>query len=240
MKTLLQGDCQKLLADIPDKSVDMILCDLPYGVTANKWDTPLSMANLWQHYNRVCTGPVVLTAVQPFTTVLITSNLNSFRYELIWDKGKGSNPLLANKRPMSSHESILVFGRTPVYNPQMKEGTPYKSPRTGGNRTNSNVGAKGDSVGFVQATKDTTKRFPLSVMKYSIHCGSKLHPAQKPEGLMSELIMTFTDPGMTVLDNCMGSGSTGVAALKCNRSFIGMELNQNYFEIAEQQMEGLL
>jgi site-specific DNA-methyltransferase (adenine-specific) len=235
---LLSGDCLTRLPRLKAGSVDLVLCDPPYGKTALLWDEVSRMDRLWQQYDRICKGPVVLMAMQPFTTMLIQSNLKDFRYTLVWDKGKGSNPLLSGKQPMRSHEDIVVFyKKQPVYNPQMTEGTPYKSPRTGGGHTNSIVGADGDRRGFTQNTKDTSKRFPLSVLKYSIHCGSKLHPTQKPVGLMEWLIRTYTNKGGIVLDNCMGSGTTGVACKNTGRKFIGIELDQRYFGIAKERIE---
>lgn len=234
-------DCFAVLPSLRTNSVDLVLCDLPYKKTALKWDkATLDLKELWRQWNRICTGPIVLTAMQPFTTVLINSNPKDFRYALVWDKGKGSNPLLANKQPMRSHEDVLVFyRRQPTYNPQMKEGAPYKSPRTGGCRTNSIVGAKGDKDGFAQRTKDTSKRFPLSVLKYSIHCGSKLHSTQKPVGLMEELILTYTNKGDTVLDCCMGSGTTGAACAATGRKFIGVEKDESYFNVAKDRIEAV-
>lgn len=205
------------------------------------WDIQLNFEDTWNSYSKLCNGPVILMAMQPFTTMLIHSNLREFRYTLVWDKGKGSNPLLANKQPMRSHEDVAVFyKKQPTYNPQMKDGKPYTSPRTGGNRTNSIIGSKGDREGFRQSTKDTSKRFPLSILKYSIHCGSKLHPTQKPVSLMEELILTYTNPGDTVLDNCMGSGTTGVACVNTGRKFIGIELDERYFNIAKERIEATL
>lgn len=235
---LLHGDCMQLMPRLPSKSIALVLCDLPYGKTALDWDKQLKMEALWKEYDRLACGPVILMAMQPFTTMLIASNMEEFRYCLVWDKGKGSNPLLAKKQPMRSHEDIVVFyKKQPTYNPQMKEGTPYKSPRTGGGRTNSIVGATKDSAGFVQNTQDTSKRFPLSILRHSIHCGSKLHPTQKPVGLMEELILTYTNKGDTVLDNCMGSGTIGVACKNTGRRFIGMESSEKYFTIAKERIE---
>jgi site-specific DNA-methyltransferase (adenine-specific) len=233
---LIQGDCLVEMAKLEDQSVDMVLCDLPYGATVCKWDVVIDPVEMWKQYRRVCRGPVVLTATQPFTTDSINSNRKEFKYSLVWDKGKGSNPLLAKKMPMRSHEDILVFYRKPpVYNPQMTEGKPYTVPRTGGNRTNSITGAK-DSTGFRQST-DSSKRYPLSIQKFSIHCGSKLHPSQKPVELMEWLIRTYTNEGDTVLDNAMGSGSCGVACVNTNRKFIGMENDREYMDIATARIK---
>lgn len=235
---LFNEDCRLTLPRLKDRSVDLVLCDPPYGKTALSWDRRLPFEDLWRQYDRVCKGPVIIMAMQPFTTMLIQSNLRDFRYCLVWDKGKGSNPLLANKQPMRSHEDIVVFyKRQPTYNPQMKDGAPYKSPRTGGSHTNSVIGASGVRGGFVQRTADTSKRFPLSIFRHSIHCGSKLHPTQKPVGLMEELVLTFTNPGDTVLDNCMGVGTTGVACKRARRKFIGIEDDERYFDLAKRRIE---
>jgi site-specific DNA-methyltransferase (adenine-specific) len=223
---------------LPRGSVDLVLCDPPYGKTALRWDEQLDSDDMWTAYDRLCTGPVILMAMQPFTSMLIQSNLKDFRYTLVWDKGKGSNPLLANKRPMCGHEDIVVFyKRQPTYHPQMKPGIPYTSPHTGGNRTNRIAGTTSDRPGWKQATKDTSKRFPLSILKHSIHCGSKLHPTQKPVSLMEELILTYTNRGDTVLDNCMGSGTTGVACINTGRRFIGIEQDKRYFTVAKERIE---
>ncbi len=235
---MIQGDCIVEMKNIPDKSIDMILCDLPYGTTACKWDTVIPFVSLWEQYKRIIkdNGAIVLTASQPFTSALVMSNIKWFRYEWIWDKAKGSNPLLSKKQPMKSHENILVFSKSQTrYNPQMTEGKPYLIPKTGGNRTNSITNAK-DSKDFQQKT-DPTKRFPLTIQKYSIHCGSKVHPTQKPVSLFEYLIKTYTNEGDLVLDNCMGSGTTGVACKNLNRNFIGIELDSEYFKIAESRIK---
>lgn len=236
MIELIHDDCLEAMKNIPDQSVDMVLSDLPYGSTVCSWDVVIPFEPLWEQLHRVCKGAIVLTAVQPFTTDLIQSNRKNFRYCMVWDKGKGSNPLLAKKMPMRSHEDIVVFYKKPyVFNPQMTEGVPYKVPRTGGSRTNSITGSK-DSIGFVQKT-DSSKRYPLSIQKFSIHCGSKLHPTQKPVGLMEWLVRTYTNEGMTVLDCCAGVGTTGVACIRTNRNFIGIEKDERYCSVAKQQIE---
>ena len=239
--TLLQGDCLEKIKHITDHSVDMILADPPYGKTSCGWDSIIPIRQMWRQLKRVIkkNGIIIMTACQPFASKLVISNLEAFKQSLVWDKGKGSNPLLAKKRIMQSHEDILVFcyGRMP-YNPQMRKGKPYKAPRTGGNRTNRIVGATGDSEGFKQ--KDNSGfRYPLSVLSYSIHCGSKLHPSQKPVGLMEYLIKTYTNEGDTVLDFSMGSGTTGVACVNTNRSFLGIELDPEYFKLAKKRIKSL-
>jgi hypothetical protein len=256
--TLHHGDCLKVLPRLSANSVDLVLVDPPYGKTKLGWDCRIPLPPLWAELSRGCGGPVVIMAVQPFTTVVVNSNPGEFRYALVWDKGKGSNPLLANKRPMSSHEDVLVFyGRQPTYNPQMRAGAPYKAPRTGGNRTNSVVGngrcrdcdgagctccggtgsVGADANWFRQKSRPEGGRFPLSVMRHSIHCGSKLHPSQKPVSLMEELVLTYTNPGAVVLDFAMGSGTTGVACVRTGRKFIGIEKDAKYFEIAKRRIK---
>jgi len=237
--TLLQGDCLEEMKRIADQSVDMVLADPPYGKTACTWDSIIPLDPLWKQLKRVTKsdGAIVLTASQPFTSALVVSNLKAFKQSLVWDKGKGSNPLLAKKRIMQSHEDILVFcfGRLP-YHPQMRAGKPYKAPRTGGNRTNRIVGATADAQGFKQQD-NSGFRYPLSVLSYSIHCGSKLHPSQKPVGLMEYLIKTYTNEGDTVLDFAMGSGTAGIAAKLAGRNFIGIELDLDYFDLAENRLD---
>jgi site-specific DNA-methyltransferase (adenine-specific) len=234
---VIQGDCLEVMKDIPDKSIDMILCDLPYGTTACKWDTIIPFEPLWEQYKRIIkdNGAIVLTASQPFTSALVMSNPKMFKYEWIWDKAKGSNPLLSKKQPMKSHENILVFSKSQtIYNPQMTDGKPYLIPKTGGNRTNSITNAK-DSKDFQQKT-DPTKRFPLTIQKYSIHCGSKIHPTQKPVDLFEYLIKTYTNEGDLVLDNAAGSGTTGVACRNTNRNYILIEKEPEYIEIINKRL----
>lgn len=232
------GDCLELMKQLDDQSIDMILCDLPYGTTACAWDVIIPFDDLWKQYRRITkpNAAIVLTAAQPFTSALVSSNIKNFKQELIWSKGKGSNPLLAKKRIMQAHENVLVFcyGKLP-YNPQMLPGKPYKAPRTGGNRTNSITGTKADKVGFKQED-NSGFRYPLSVMEYSIHCGSKLHPSQKPIDLFEYLIKTYTNPGDLVLDNTAGSGTTGVAATNTNRNFILMEKDPTYWQVCRDRL----
>ena len=239
MIQLINGDCLEEMKNIPDGSVDMVLTDPPYGTTACKWDTVIDLELMWEQLRRVIkpNGAIVMTASQPFTSALVMSNVKMFKYEWIWDKAKGSNPLLSKKQPMKSHENILVFSKQQTkYFPQMTEGKPYTIPKTGGNRTNKITGSTKDSDNFIQST-DPTKRFPLTIQKYSIHCGSKLHPTQKPVALMEYLIKTYTNEGETVLDFTMGSGTTGVACKNLNRNFIGIELDETYFNIAKERID---
>lgn len=235
---LHHGNCLDVLPALGSGAFKLAVCDLPYGKTALAWDRLLPMEWMWKELWRTVDGPVVHTAAQPFTSMLVRSDLANFRYALVWDKGKGSNPLLSGKRPMSSHEDVLVFyERQPPYFPQMTEGAPYAVPRTGGNRTNSLIGARGDRPGFRQSTKDTSKRFPTSVLKFSIHCGSKRHPSEKPVGLAEWLIRTYTKSGDRVLDPTMGSGTVGVACANTGRRFCGIESDEGYYTQAKRRIE---
>ena len=231
--TLLLGDCLNLLPQIPDNSVDMVLVDLPYGTTACKWDSIIPLDQLWEHYNRICKldGAMVFTAAQPFTTILAASNLDHFKYEWIWKKPQGTNPMNAKVMPLKSHENVLVFYRKkPTYNPQMWYSTPY-----GG--FSSNTSKIGEVYGSAQSKhRDNPEgsRYPKTVMKFKQEKG--LHPTQKPVELMEYLIKTYTNPGDMVLDNTMGSGTTGVACIKTGREFIGIESDAKYFAIAEQRI----
>ncbi|OEH66772.1 MAG: hypothetical protein BAX61_13280 [Psychrobacter sp. B29-1] len=229
MIDLRQGDCLELLKDIPDGSVDAIVCDLPYGTTRNKWDSIIDLDLLWQQYERVIKddGAILLTAQTPFDKVLGVSNLKLLRYEWIWEKTQGTGHLNAKKMPMKNHENILVFyKRLPTYNPQKTKGKPYTITK-GGDSSNYN-----DS-GIV-TTINNGDRYPLTVQQFKSDKG--LHPTQKPVALLEYLIKTYTNEQDTVLDNCFGSGSTGVAAVNTNRKFIGIELDKDYFAIAEQRI----
>ena len=227
---LFQGDCLDIMPLIPDKSVQLILADLPYGTTACKWDSIIDLDLLWKQYNRIITdnGAIVLTASQPFTTKLISSNYEMFRYEWIWEKTLFSNFALVKKQPAKLHENILVFyKKQPIYNPQMQEGKPYKDkPRK---RT---MGVINDAIGMKKAIENKGERYPSSVQKYSNGNNGTKHPTQKPLELMKYLIKTYTDENDMVLDNTMGSGTTCLAAKELNRKFIGIEKEPKYYEIA--------
>lgn len=231
MIVLRKGDCLELMKDIPDGSIDMILCDLPYGITArNLWDCVIPYADLWQQYKRIVkdNGAIVLFGTEPFATELRHSNLNMFRYDWIWEKQQGTGHLNAKKMPMKAHEKIMVFyKKLPTYNPQMREGKPYVC-KSGRGSTNYR---EQRSV----ITENSGYRYPIDILKFASDKG--LHPTQKPVALLEYLINTYTNEGEVVLDNCMGSGSTGVACINTGRRFIGMELDNNYFEIAKQRIE---
>jgi site-specific DNA-methyltransferase (adenine-specific) len=231
INNLIMGDCLEVMKTIPDKSIDMILCDLPYGTTArNRWDCIISYENLWEQYNRLIkdNGAILLFSQLPFDKTLACSNIEMLRYEWIWRKQQGTGHLNAKKMPMKNHENILVFyKKLPTYNPQLTKGTPYQC-KSGRGSTNYR---EQSSV----ITKNEGFRYPLSVLDFKSDKG--LHPTQKPVALCEYLIKTYTNEGETVLDNCMGSGSTGVACVNTNRNFIGIELNEKYFNIAKERIE---
>lgn len=235
---IYKGDCLELMKNIPDKSIDMILCDLPYGQTFLKWDSILNFNTLWQQYNRIIknNGAIVLFANEPFGTMLRYSNLNNYRYDWIWDKQRGSNFSAVKIRPFNSFENICVFyKKQPTYNPQMIEGKPYtrKQGYIGEGKQNGNMNRK-DVI-----TISDGKRYPLSILSFP-KVQRSVHPTQKPVALLEYLIKTYTNEGEIVLDNCMGSGSTGVACVNTNRKFIGIELDENYFNIAKERIESCL
>jgi len=234
---LIQGDCLEIMPSIPDKSIDMILCDLPYGTTACKWDTIIPFKPLWEQYKRIIkdNGAIVLTASQPFTSALVMSNIKMFKYEWIWEKHKGTNFNLVKKQPFKIHENILVFGGS-NYFPQMTEGEPYKH-RGGHNITKDGGMWEGKKVGYSKGF-DSSKRYPISKLYFANHNQKEnsFHPTQKPVALFEYLIKTYTNEGDLVLDNCMGSGTTGVACKNLNRNFIGIEKDTEYFKIAEKRI----
>lgn len=228
---LIHGDCLELMQSIPDGSVDMILCDLPYGTTRNKWDSVIDLPSLWAEYKRICRGAIVLTAQSPFDKVLGASNIGMLRYEWIWEKPKATGHLNAKRAPMKAHENILVFSdRQPTYNPQKTAGEPYKG--CGGASRNDNYG------GFAAVREGSAdgSRYPRSVLQFR-HETKPLHPTQKPVALMEYMIRTYTHEGETVLDNCMGSGTTGVACVSTGRRFIGIEKEAKYYDIAYHRIE---
>jgi site-specific DNA-methyltransferase (adenine-specific) len=227
MIELIHGDCLVEMQNIESVSVDMILCDLPYGKTACKWDTVIPFEPLWEQYKRIIkkNGAIVLFGSQPFTSALIMSNLRMFKYEWIWEKDNSTGFQLAKKRPLKKHENIIVFGGS-KYNPQelIKFGKENKR------------GKCGDNWGEMQSNSYIQEftNYPTSLIKFKKDKGK--HPTQKPVALLEYLIKTYTNEGETVLDNCMGSGSTGVAARNLNRKFIGIEKDENYFNIAKERI----
>jgi site-specific DNA-methyltransferase (adenine-specific) len=227
MIKLMQGDCLELMKEIPDQSVDMILCDLPYGTTQNKWDSVIPFEPLWAQYKRICKGAIVLTAAQPFTSALVMSAPKIFRYEWVWSKVRPVGHLNAKHRPMQAHESALVFSQnTPPYHPQGLTPCRKVNKRS---TSGSNYGVAGKE-NIAEWTG-----YPRSVIEFD-HDSEKHHPTQKPVALMEYLIRTYTNEGETVMDNCMGSGTTGVACMNTGRKFIGMEQDAKYFEIAQKRI----
>jgi site-specific DNA-methyltransferase (adenine-specific) len=228
---LYQGDCLEVMKQIPDKQVDMILCDLPYGTTACKWDTIIPFDKLWAQYNRIIKdgGAIVLFGSEPFSSALRMSNIKNFKYDWVWNKKQTGNPFLAKKQPLKIHEVISVFN-TNIYLPIMRVG----KMRVKG-------GSKKSNIKIFGGTDQTVNNlyYPVSILEFA-NCSqkeTKLHPTQKPVTLCEYLIKTYTNAGETVLDNCMGSGTTGVACKHLNRNFIGIELDPNYFEIAKNRIE---
>ena len=226
-----QGGCLELMKEIPDKSIDMILCDLPYGTTACKWDVVIPFEPLWEQYKRIIkdNGAIVLFGSEPFTTELNHSNLKMFRYEWIWIKNNSTGFQLANKRPLKKHEIISVFYRKqPTYNPQGLQvyGKINRRKSTGDNLPEMNNNE------YIQRFTN----YPTQILEFG-YDKEKLHPTQKPVALLEYLIRTYTNEGDVVLDNCMGSGSTGVACINTNRNFIGYELDEHYFQSAKERLE---
>ncbi|MGM0836034.1 MAG: DNA-methyltransferase [Bacillota bacterium] len=245
LNRVTQGDCLEVMKEIPDKSVDMILCDLPYGTTRNKWDSIIPLDALWEQYERVIkdNGAIILTAQTPFDKVLGASNLKLLKYEWIWDKQVGTGFLNAKKMPLKAHENILVFyKKIPTYNPQMTDAKPENiRPLTESKQTSTNYG----KVDKLRASNDynPNKRYPITVIPFSKNSGelnsvNRLHPTQKPVALFEYLIRTYTNEGEVVLDNCIGSGTTAVACINTGRSFIGIERESEYVDIANKRIEG--
>ena len=253
MIDLKQGDCLELMKEIPDKSVDLILCDLPYGTTACKWDSVIPFDKLWKQYNRIIkdSGVIVLFGSQPFTSKLILSNEKMYRETLVWLKNKGASGLQAKQKHIKIHEDIVVFSKkgTYTYNPQkwLVDKKEFLTQR----KTFSEIEVGNNIYSPMTKTQkaDDGTRYPISILScavpftpsksktYSEDVDLRVHPTQKPIRLLEYLIETYSNQGDTVLDNCMGSGSTGVACKNLNRNFIGIELDENYFNIAKERIE---
>lgn len=235
---LMEGCCLEMMWLIPDGSVDMVLCDLPYGTTQCAWDSVIPLDLLWPEYLRIAKpdAAIVLCAAQPFASMLVASNPKHFKYEWIWEKGNATGFLNAKKQPLRAHESVQVFYRKqPVYNPQMTTGHERKTTK----RKTVNSECYGEAVALTEY--DSTERYPRSVQIFSSDKQTaSYHPTQKPVALMEYLIRTYTNEGDTVLDNTMGSGTTGVAAVNTGRKFIGIERDDKYFAIAQKRIEDAL
>ena len=234
-KEILLGDCLELMKDIPNGSIDMILCDLPYGTTACKWDSIIDLELLWNEYKRVIkdNGAIVLTASQPFTTKLISSNYEMFKYELIWEKDRPSNVMLSKKQVLKYHENVLIFYKNQcTYNPQMRL-SDYDNRKRKGIKYDVAYGVTEKTKSYVTDDHDPKKKYPKSVLYYPRNWRpqDQLHSSQKPIELFEYLIKTYTNENELVLDNTAGSGTTAIACLKTNRQFIVMEKEQKYYDI---------
>jgi site-specific DNA-methyltransferase (adenine-specific) len=251
LNRIYQRDCLDGMTMIPDKSIDMILCDLPYGTTACKWDTLIPLEPLWDQYERIIkdNGAIVLTASQPFTTVLISSNLKLFKYCWVWEKSRATGHLHAKNKPLKIHEDVAVFspGTTVhasqsknrmTYNPQGLIRVDRQNFRPSSRSDNSYITSR---PSHKQSTHQEYEGYPKSVLKInSEHNVNAYHPTQKPVALFEYLIRTYTNEGEIVLDNCMGSGTTAIAALRAGRDFIGFELESEYVEIANKRIDNEL
>lgn len=239
MGSVILGDCLQMMPTLPSNSIDMILCDLPYGTTACAWDSLIPFEPLWAEYKRLlrANGVIVLTAQQPFSSALVMSNPSWFRYEWIWEKSMAANVFNAKKQPMKRHENVLVFyNKQPTYNPQMEVGKPYTDNRATNTRFSHNI--LGNRPKRVPTTNHGT-RYPKSVQLFKQGNNKTLHPTQKPLALFEYLIKTYTNPNDVVLDNCAGSGTTGVAAQNLGREYVLIEQDEKYFNIInERLMEG--
>jgi site-specific DNA-methyltransferase (adenine-specific) len=240
---LYLGDCLEVMKDIPNNSIDFICCDPPYGTTSIKWDEVIDFNQMWDSYERIIKpkGIICLFGSQPFSAQLICSKINWFRYELVWNKNKCGSPGLAKYRPMKTHENIIIFSKQSggTYNPQMEKGNPYS-------RTSKNpegyVGKKNDHNYGLKPRKSFTNdgtRYPKSILNISrdFSAQQQVHPTQKPVPLIEWLIRTYSNENEVILDNCMGSGSCGVAAVNLNRKFIGIEMNSEYYQISKGRIE---
>lgn len=231
--SLYQGDCLEVMPMLEEGSIDMVLCDLPYGTTQSPWDAVIPFEPLWSEFNRLCSGVVALFAAQPFTSALVMSNPRGFRYEWIWEKNKATGHLNAKRRPMVAHESVVVFGDASFYRPQMTEG--HKPGNSATRRTHSGVyGAQRET-----SYGGSTLRYPRSVQRFDIVNNDdpqKTHPNQKPVPWLEYLLRTHSADGATILDATMGSGSTGVACVNTGRRFVGIERDPKFFAIAQKRL----
>ena len=239
LDTIYNEDCLEGMKRIPDGTIDAVICDLPYGTTANKWDSVIPFDKLWAEYKRIIKrgAPIVLFAQCPFDKVLGCSNIEWLKYEWIWMKEQGTGGLNSNHQPSKEHENILVFseysasptGQPMTYNPQFEAGKPYKISRPPKTSDNYNAAAGGTFY-------NEGKRYPHSIIQFSRDDGG-FHPTQKPVDLLRYLVLTYTNEGDTVLDNCMGSGTTAIACIKERRHFIGFELSKEYFDKAVRRIK---
>lgn len=233
---IFNEDCLIGMQRIPDKSIDMILCDLPYGTTQNKWDSVIPFDSLWEHYERVIkdNGAIVLTAQQPFTSALIMSNLKSYKYNWVYQKNKSTGFLNAKKQPLNDYEDICVFYKKQcTYNPQMVEAEKtYKRGFVKRKKSD----CYGEEKDFQQI--ETGLRYPKRIQYFNNNkTQEQKHSTQKPEDLFEYLIRTYSNENEVILDNCIGSGTTAIAAINTNRKYIGFELDKSYFDIAQKRIQ---
>lgn len=241
LDTIICGDCLEEMKKLPDGCIDMILCDLPYGTTACKWDHVIPFEPLWKEYKRLIKdrGAIVLTASQPFTSALVMSNPGMFKYELIWNKVFGVSAINSKFRPMTSHENILIFyDKCPPFNPIYQERTEFRPVKPKSRK--SDIDAReyvAKNVDFINS-KEKNPVSVITVNRFAKECNplNRIHPTQKPVALFEYLIKTYTNEGDLVLDNCIGSGTTAVAAKRTGRHFIGIELSSEYCDIARKRV----
>jgi site-specific DNA-methyltransferase (adenine-specific) len=244
LNSIYNEDCLEGMKRIPEGSVDCIICDLPYGTTACKWDTIIPFEPLWEQYERIIkdNGAIVLFAGEPFTSKLILSHINLFRQKLTWLKTRPTNVFNAKKQFMNWTEDICIFyKKLPIFNPQMRTDgvfTGTKVQRNNHDRSNGTLGKTGEKKDYVHESNGGLF-YPKTVLEYSnVHNGGRgLHPTQKPVSLIEYLIKTYTNEGDIILDNCMGSGTTAIAAIRTKRNFIGFELQKEYFDIANKRIK---
>lgn len=232
--TLYYGDCLEIMKNIPDKSIDMILCDLPYGTTACKWDVIIPFEPLWEQYNRIIkqNSAICLFGREPFSSLVVTSNMKNYKHKWIWNKKQSGSFQNAKYMPLQIEEDIFVFSYGKVrYYPKMRTGKPRKR---GGAKHQSRVVSSGWQDRY---ENKSDQYFPTNIIEIANPRKNKLHPTQKPAEVLEYLIKTYTNESDVVLDNCMGSGSTGIACLNTNRKFIGIELDLNYFKIAYNRIK---
>lgn len=242
---IILGDCLEVMKRIPDKSIDMVLCDLPYGTTQNKWDSILCFDELWSSYKRIIkdNGTIVLFGQGLFSSKLMLSNEKMYKYSLVWEKDRPSGFLNAKIMPLRSHEDILIFyKKKPIYNPQFWEGEPlhgmgkkFKTKK----HQNNNYGNFESANNPSSKREGDTKKYPRSVLKFK-RPHPPIHPTQKPVELMEWLINAYTNESEVVLDNCIGSGTTAIAAVNTNRNFIGIEKDEGYYNVALERINKAL
>ena len=248
--SLYHGDCLQIMKEIPNKCIDMILCDLPYGTTACKWDSIIPFEPLWSQYERIIkdNGAIVLFGSEPFSSTLRMNKIDLYKYDWVWEKGRASGFVHAKNKPLKAHENILIFSKgTTVhklqsknrmtYNPQMSDGKPYSKKIKQVNTGDLNHKPSLSNLNFVGTINENQGiRYPRSVLKYSMHNVGNFHPTQKPVALFEYLIKTYTNESELVLDNCIGSGTTAIACINTNRKYIGIEKDDKYIEVAKKRI----